>query len=83
MSREASQARSVVPLTRSVTSARNASGLEGFCSWMSSTSNVASSDTCLPTLAKRFSTCSRMSSEMVMWRPLTSICMRPSWGWDL
>ena len=69
----ASLARIVVPLRRSVASATYLSAMRGFFSSVSSTSRVASSETCLPTLLKRLRIASSSSAVTSVFRPRTSI----------
>src|SRR3954452_1521177 len=73
MSGEASFARSVTPFKPSVASATMRSEIRGFFSSQSSTSSTASSETCLPTLWKRWITAWRISSVTSTFRPRTSI----------
>ena len=73
ISGEASWARRVTPLRRSVASATWLSAIAGFRSSRTSISSVASSETCLPTRRNRFTTCSRSSSSTATFRPRTSI----------
>ena len=81
MSGEASLARRVTPFSPSVASATILSAIRGFFSSQSSTSSVASSETCLPTRANRWITASRSSSVTSTFLPRTSILIGASFRW--